>query len=465
MNPIALLLALSLGACAELPPLPVLSPPAAVPRLDQAPQIPEATFSLTLSAPLSELAALLRDQLTLPSAPDWQLVTQPKASPEVEVRYEAELLEPEIAIAGQTLILKLRVAYFGALRARVHTPFGWLRLTKNSKWGDAERRAQIEVEIHTELELGADYQLRPRSSLHALSFSAPPIDKLCAGGSFKICVPAETAAGPIHAELERRIRPRAESALTRVDQLVSERASLAAAAERMWRRLNAPGPALGSGESPQLRPRALSISPPFVAGDQASVVLNIFASPIFTREPPAPSPPLPALSVAAPSATVVPLDWIESVAALNQGLTRALRAQASGEEGLPTKLTLLGPAAGTGRYLFALELARAGQVRSVYAEATLLPAGDQLKLDAVSLTPESAQLLALAKVDAATFTAAICSVGYRPSAALAERVNGLRGLLSESIAPLPIAVLSDVRPTLVSVHSANEGLWLHAELR
>jgi len=84
------------------------------------------------------------------------------------------------AAAGQTLILKLRIAYFGALRARVHTPFGWLRLTKNTKWGDAKRRAQIDVEIHTELELGADYQLRARSSLHALSFSAPRQSWSCA---------------------------------------------------------------------------------------------------------------------------------------------------------------------------------------------------------------------------------------------------------------------------------------------
>lgn len=458
-------LALSCAACSHLPPLPVVSAPTPSMRVEAPPAERDATFSFMLTVPLSELEALLRDQLSLPSAPDWQLVTEPKESPEVEVRYEAELLPPQIAITGSTLIVKLQVAYFGSLRARVHTPFGWLRLTKGTHWGDRDHRALIEVEVHTNLEVSADYQLHAQSSLHEVKLTAPPIDQLCAGGAFKVCVPAETAARPIHAELERRIRSRAEGGLTHVDEQVRERASLAPAAQRMWDQLSSAGPALASGETLQLRPRAIALSPPFIQGDQVALAINLLAAPRFSSEPAPPASPLPPLVVSLPGSTFVALSWLEPFSAISDGLSAAARAQANDDGQLPTALELLGPAQSEGRFLLALGLAREGQARKVYGEAELTCTGEQLKLGAVSLTAESERLLALAKIDRATFLGAASGLGYRPSAALDARTRSLRTLLTDSVAPLPIDPLANARPNIVAARSGPGGVWLEAELR
>jgi Domain of unknown function (DUF4403) len=469
MNRVILVIALALswGACTHLPPLPKLAAPIPGARVDAAPAEREATFSVLLSAPLSELEALLRDQLTLPSAPDWQLVTEPGKSPEVEVRYEAELLAPQIAITGQTLVLKLQVAYFGALRARVHTPFGWIRLTKNTRWGDSERRGMIEVEIHSALELGTDYQLRAHSTLEDVKLTAPPIDALCAGGAFKVCVPAEVAAAPIHRELERRIRDKVDAGLARVDEQVAERASLTGFAERMWQHWFTAPVALASGERLQLRPHALFLSPPFIAGDQLAVALSFSASPIFQNEAPSAAPALPPLQVVSPDATLktlVPLTWHEPLAAISTGLSVAVRLIPSQDGQTPTQIALLGPAPNADRFLVALSLEREGQARTVYGEAALLCEGDSLKLTALSLSADSENLLALAKVERATFLAAASSAAYRPSQALDQRTRSLRALLAESLSPLPIDPLPNIQTRLVSARSAEDGVLLEAEL-
>jgi hypothetical protein len=462
---LVIVLALSCAACSHLPPLPVATAPTPSARVEAAPAERAATFSFMLSVPLSELEALLRDQLSLPSAPDWQLVTEPKESPEVEVRYEAELLTPQIAIVGSTLIVKLQIAYFGSLRARVHTPFGWLRLSKGTHWGDRDQRALIELEVHTNLELAADYQLHAQSSLHEVKLAAPPIDQLCAGGAFKVCVPAEVAARPIHAELERRIRSRAESGLAHVDEQVRERASLASAAQRMWERLSAAQPALPSGETLQLRPRAIALSPPFINGDQVALAINLSAAPRFSIEPAPPASPPPSLGVEPPGSTFVPLSWLEPFAAIGEGLSVAARAQANEDGQLPTQIELLGPAQSEGRFLLALGLRREGQARKVYGEAELVHAGDQLKLGAINLTADSERLLALAKIDRAAFLAAAGSLAYRPSAALDARTRSLRALIADSLAPLPIDPLASVQPNIVATRSGPGGVWLEVELR
>jgi hypothetical protein len=466
MNRVILVIALALlsSACMHLPPLPQPSAPAPSARVDAPPGTREATFSILLAAPLSELEALLRDQLTLPSAPDWQLVTEPGKSPEVEVRYEAELLAPRIALSGQTLTLKLQVAYFGALRARVHTPFGWVRLSKGTQWGDAERRGIIEVTIQSVIEVGPDYRLHAQSLLQDVKLSAPPIDQLCAGGAFKICIPAEVAARPIHAELERRIRARVEPGLARVDEQVSERASLARVAERMWQHLFSATGALASGEHLRFGAHALMLSYPFLLGDQLAVVLSISAAPVFDNQPAAPATELPPLVVAAPGATFVPLGWLEPFVAINAGLSSAVRLLPRTDEQTPTEIRLLGPAPSESRFLVALGLERAGQKRTVYAECALSFAEDSLKLDALTLSDESERLLALAKIDRATFLAAAGRASYRPRAALDARVRSLRALIADGLSPLPIDPLPNVQARIVSARAAQGGILLEAEL-
>jgi hypothetical protein len=463
---LATVLALSCVACTHLSPLPQPVAEATVARVDAAPAEREATITVTLSAQRSELEALLRDQLSLPSAPEWQRVSEPDKSPELDIRYEAELLPPQIELQGQTLVLKLQVAYFGALRARVHTPFGWLRVTKGTSWGDAEHRGLIEVDIHTTLALGEDYQLHAQSVLHDVRLTAPPIASLCAGGAFKVCVPAEVAARPIHDELERRIRARVDAGLAQVDQQVRERSSLTRFAQRLWEGLHGTGQALPDGARLSLRPRALSLGFPAMEGDQLVIALGIRAAPLFQGEPAEAVAPLPPLRVESPGPTTIALTWLEPFDAISSGLSAKL-SPASGDrpESSPTRLALLGPAASEGRFVVALGLEREGQVRSAYGEASLLAVADSLKLDGLRLTPDSERLLALAKIDQATFLAVASSASYRPSAALDARIQSLRSLIAESLAPLPIDPLAHVQARIVSARAAQGGLLLEAELR
>lgn len=468
MNRVSLvaLLAVLSAACSHLPPLPQPVAPLPAVRID--PPLPprEANFALSLAVPVSELVSLLRDQLTLPSAPDWQLVTAPGKSPEVEIRYEAELLPPQIALQANTVSLSLQVAYFGSFRARLHTPFGWVRLTKNTKWGDAERRGLIEVQIQAALELSPDYRVHSQSTLHEVKLTAPPIDELCAGGAFKVCVPAETAAGPIHRELERRVRERVEAGLRKVDEQVAERASLTRLAQHMWEQLSGSSRTLPSGETLRFDPRTLSLSYPLLVADQIMIILNIGAVPTFQSGAGGPSTALPPLVVAAPGSTRVPLSWVEPLGAISAGLTQAVRLAAADSEQVPTQIELLGPASEASRWLVALKLAREGQERTVFGHAALgFPGGDALKLSEITLTRDSEDLLSLARIERSAFLSAAEGALYRPSAALNSRVAALRGALADSVAPFPVDPLPNAQVQLLSARAAQGGVLLEVELR
>jgi hypothetical protein len=168
--------------------------------------------------------------------------------------------------------------------------------------------------------------------------------------------------------------------------------------------------------------------------------------------------------VAEPGATLVPLNWLESLPTVSAGLSTAVRLAPSDDGKTPTKIDLLGPAASEGRFLVALGLEREGQARTAYGEGTLALAGDTLRLDALTLTPESEQLLSLAKVDKEIFLSAASAASYRPSAALDARVRSLRALIADSLAPLPIDPLPNAQTRLVAARAAGNLLWLEAEI-
>jgi hypothetical protein len=201
-----------------------------------------------------------------------------------------------------------------------------------------------------------------------------------------------------------------------------------------------------------------------VAGDQLAVVLGIRATPIFNSEPPTLASALPALSVAEPGATLVPLNWLEPLATVSAGLSNAVQLTPSDDGQTPTKIELLGPAVSEGRFLVALGLSREGQTRTAYGEAALALEADKLRLDALSLTPDSEQLLTLAKVDKESFLKAASAASYRPSAALDARIRSFRALIADSLAPLPIDPLPNAQARLVSARAAGNVLWLEAEL-
>jgi hypothetical protein len=134
------------------------------------------------------------------------------------------------------------------------------------------------------------------------------------------------------------------------------------------------------------------------------------------------------------------------------------------DEQTPTKIDLIGPAASAGRFILALGLEREGQARTVYGEASLSAVDDSLKLDALSLSADSERLLALAKIDRATFLAAASSASYRPRTSVDARIRSLRALIADGLAPLPIDPLPNVQARIVSARASAGGILVEAEL-
>ncbi|MFM2419997.1 MAG: hypothetical protein RL385_4720 [Pseudomonadota bacterium] len=460
---LALVAALPL-ACARPQPLPQLVAPAVVPRADPLPEIGVSTLRIPVGMPIADLQQLLREHLTLPNLDDYQVVSDAGQSPEVAIRYAAELLPPELSSEGDVLHVQVPIAYYGSFRARAKTPFGWVWLTKGTHWGTPEAQGRIDVSLDVRVGVGGDWTLSSASELRALRFTAPPVEKVCTGGLFKVCVPAEWVAERVHQELDRRVRERVERGLAEVDAQARERVNLSGLASQVWARLQAAQSMAGMGEALYVAPEQLGISPPEVRADALVSDLRVWCRPGFA--PPAQS------ALPAPAGAEWPGDHVEwlSVATL-EALQAEFRAAGASGPRLPTGqrvtgFSLLGTASEPGRWLLGIALVDDAERNfTLYGAATLHAEGTALHVDDLLLLPESERLATTAKLrsrDLAESVARAVRVELQP--VLDVHVGALRSALSGAISPWPTYPLAEARVQLVGVFAVAGGMALHLRM-
>ncbi|HEX6244589.1 MAG TPA: DUF4403 family protein [Polyangiales bacterium] len=454
---------LASAGCAHRGPLPVLVAPAAVTREDALPELPGSSLVIPLSVPVAALTQLVQERLSIPSAPDWLQVTSEGDSPEVGIRYHAELGELQLQPEGPVVHTTLLIRYFGSFRARAKLPFGWTWLTKNTAWGSRERPGTIAIRVGTRLTLAPDWQLRAESVLEDVVLTAPDVDKLCAGKVFRVCVPIEVARGQVHAELERQVRARAADGLHELDAQLMQHADLQSLAQRVWQRLQEPREA-ADGTRLSLSPETMTLSHPRVQADQLVIDLSVQGRPRWSAEAQVQPRALPAAAEPSAASNALHVTLALARTTLSERLTAALASEPNDAGYRVTALRLLGPALTPARWLLSVTLASDARSGELYVEAGLEPHGATLHLTAVQPLPGAQPLLDATDFDAAQLANALA----RPadlSPDLARPLAEVRALLAASVSPWPVSPLVGVTARLESVYAARDGVVLTAVAR
>lgn len=457
--------ALAGAASCRHQPLPVVQAPTVSAREDALPTPPLSTLVIPLSVPLSALQQLLQERLQLPGEADWRNVTAEGESPEVAIRYQAELAEAQLASAGNVVHTTLPIRYHGSFRARAQTPFGSIWLTKNTRWGSRERPGTIALTISSELSIDGSWQLASHSTLTQVALTAPDVDKLCAGKVFKVCVPVDMVKGRVHRELEQQVRARAEPGLRELDAQVAARVDLPALARAVWQRLQAGLTA--DGETLLLAPEGLALGHPAVTGDAVVAELRVWARPRWSAEGTPVASPLPPPSELGGSANDVHLSLALPFPALSQGLSTGLAALPASARGYRVSaLSLIGPAASPQRYLLAIALSDDDDSSATaYGEASLLLEGASVGLSDVQLGTSSEPLLAAAGYPPAELSAQLAQLRQPLAPQLDARLNALRALLASSVSPWPASPLPGVATVLTAAYAGRDGVTFTAVAR
>ncbi|MFT3924108.1 MAG: DUF4403 family protein [Myxococcales bacterium] len=448
------------SACAHRPPLPVLPPPAVRPRTDGVPPLPLSTLVVPLAVPLSGVQDVLRQRLVIPSVKDWQQVTPPGESPEVGIRYQAELGAARFATTGSLVRTSLPIHYYGSFRVRAKTPLGWLWLAKNVAWGSKDKRGTIELAVDSELSVSPAWQLSTRSSLGGVTLTAPDVEKLCAGKIVKVCVPVEVVRDRLHRELDKQVRERASAGLAELDGQAAARTNLAGIAQEVWSRLQA-SVAQGQGDPLWLRPEGMALSSLVVSDDALRSELRVWARPGWGTSV-SDARPLPAAAELGPPAEDVYFDTRLGLQAVSDGFSHILSAlPANGDDIRLERIDLLGPAEAPGRWLVAMRLADDDRSATVYGDALLLPEERALRLSELQLTEASTALVVTAGFKPATFVelvdqAARCALDE----VLDGRLAAVRGALAESVAPWPVSFSSSTRASVQAAYADQDHVLL-----
>lgn len=445
-------------------PLPVLSVPAITERSEVVPAAPLSTLTIALSVPLAALQELAQQRLQIPGEADWRTVTGDGESPELGIRYQAELATPLLRSEGQTLRTSLPFRYHGSFRARAKTPFGWIWLTKNTRWGSREQPGTIELMISSQLSVDGNWQLSAHSTLTDVALTAPDVDKLCAGKVFKVCVPVEMVRERVHRELEQQVRARAEPGLAELDAQLPARVDLPALARDVWQRLSA-GLAK-NGETLGLAPEGMSLGAPTVMEDAVVAELRIWGRPRWSREPLPAASPLPPPTELGQGSNDLHFTVMASLDELSQGLSVGLAGAAqTGADYRLSTVQLLGPAASAQRFLLAITITDGDSSALAYGEASLLIDGQSVGLSDLQLFADSQPLLAAAGYSPAALVATFSALRHSLTPQLDDRLNGLRNLLASSVLPWPVSPLAGVKATLQAAYVTGSTLTFSVTAR
>jgi hypothetical protein len=442
-------------------PLPVVSAPAVAEREDTVPDAPLSTLIIPLTVPLPLLYQLIQERLQIPGEADWRTVTREGQSPEIAIRYQAELSTPKITIDGRTVHITLPIRYFGSFRARARTPFGSIWLTKNTRWGNRERPGLIELTVSSELAIDADWQLHSHSSLTGVELTAPDVDKLCAGKLFKICVPVDEVKERVHRELEQQIRALAEPRLQELDAQVAARADLPTVARRVWRRLQAGSSA--NGDTLALAPERMSLGYPTVTTDAVIAELRVWGRPRWSSAAFPEAIPLPPPAETDKAVNDVHFTVMSRLMNLSQGFSNGLASLPENRDGFRiSEVKLVGPAAGAQRFVLAIQVSDGDVSSTAYGETSLLLDGASVGLREVLLSDTSSPLLAAAGYTPADLVALLSQLRCPLAPLLEARLSGLRALLANSISPWPANPLQGVRATLEAAYATRGGVTFSA---
>jgi hypothetical protein len=400
---------------------------------------------------------VLRQKVTLPSVAEWSQVTPPGDSPEISVRYQADLGDPAVAASGMRVRTTLPIHYFGAFRARARTPFGWLWLTKDTPWGTSARRGTIEVQVDTLFSVSPDWRLGVRSSLADLRLKAPPVEKLCTSGVFKVCVPAEWVRERVHREIDRQVRAQASRGLAEADAQISSGLDLARLVNVVWERLHAEVPE-ERGETLAIAPRGLALGPAMVRGDSLLLELVIWSQPQWAVAHHQAPTALPSATQLAATGRDEHLDIPVSLAALSERMTKGLRAAAPGTREVASELKLLGPADEPGRWLIGLVLAEPYASRLVYGDATLALEGADLGLGDPHWSSASHGLLVAAGLSPDELARELAQRAHGDLTDLVRPpFDALHQALASSVSPWPVQ-FEESSTSLEAAYAADTGV-------
>lgn len=456
----ALALLTTAAACGPQLPPPE-TPPTASARVQSPPALPPSQLRLPLGVPVQMLEELLTHAVALPNQPNFERVSAPGTSPEVDVRYQTRLGAVKLQGHGDALEARVEVLYHGELRVRVKTPFGWVWLTKGSPWGSRDKPGRIEVRVESKLSVTPDWHLKAKSRLSAVKLTAPPVARLCTSGMIKVCVGADEATRRVHAELDAIVRREVGAALAQADRAVAQRAEVAQLARQLWQRLQTPAQDL------VLAPEALAVAAPAVRDDQLMLDVRVRARPRFDASAIATQAPLPApgrMQAADDGAHFAwPLPWASWSVALSEA-TRPLKLS-------PSKLKVqqvdvLGAAEAADRYWWAVTLADGDRSHVLHLSVALRPGGERLSVVQPELTPASRKRLSALGLDADGFARSLVKASSLSlNTLLAEPLGKLERQLRRSASPLPVNSLRDSGLRLDGAYSVDDGLLLQVTTR
>jgi Domain of unknown function (DUF4403) len=454
------------AACARPLPLPAVPVPALSPRADALPELAHTTLSAQVAVATADVLGLAREQIALPSAPEFTQVSPQGDSPEIAVRYGSTLLAPSVANDGDALLLHVPVAYHGAFRVRARTPFGWVWLTKGTDWGTEAAPGRIDVTVRSRIAIADDWSVTSHSELASLELTAPPIAQLCTRGVIRVCVPASWAEERVHAELGRRIREELVPSLGRLDALARERIPLAPVLTHAWAELHRAHAAGRGAPSLRLAPEALQLTAPRVRGDQLALEVRLWLRP-HEGEGGARAVVLPAPSHAAFPGDVLHararIPFTELSEALAQQLARDPLGVAEGVR--LAAVALLGAHAQPGRFVLGLTLTEEERSYTAYGDATLVPRGADLTVSELHLHTDSVRLLALVGLAPERLAQRVAdgvTVDLAPW--LEPRARAVADAITAALAPWPAAVRA-LRLTATGIYAQPEAVMVDFEGR
>jgi hypothetical protein len=419
---------------------------------------------IPLTVPLPLLQQLVQERLQLPGEAEWRTVTSEGQSPEIGIRYQAELNAVNFAIEGRTVRVTLRILYYGSFRARARTPFGSIWLTKNTSWGSRERPGVIELTMSSDLTIDADWQLHSRSSLTGVALTAPNVDKLCAGKAFKVCVPVDMVKDRVHREIEQRVRALAEPQLPELDAQVAARVDLPAIARGLWRRLQEGLSA--NGDTLALAPERISLGYPAVTGEAVTAELRVWGRPRWSVATSPNATPLPPPAEVDGAANDIHFIVMSRLSDLSQGLSAGLTSLPQNDDDYRVReVKLVGPAAGAGRFVLAITVSDGENSSTAYGETSLLLDGTNVGMREVQLSDASSPLLTAAGYTPADLVALLSQLRCPLASLLEARLSGLRSLLASSISPWPTNPLQGLRLTLEAAYATRGGVTFSATAR
>jgi hypothetical protein len=352
-----------------------------------------STLTLPLSADLTTFEPLVREaieqQLALEQK-DWTRVTDKGDSPEIETRMHARLEPPALAVHKGTLRIAVEIAYWGDVRGRAKTPFGWIWLTRSEDWGTKAAPGRIKLTVSIRPRIGEDLSFDTHSELEDVVFDAPPGEKLCTDTLIRVCISREEAAARVHKELGREIRSQAPALLRTLDARIEREVALRPFVSQALKVLASP-----DAHDLSIRVRELALGP--LGGKRSQLRMDAELGLVVElgaqRAHDAAIPP-----VEAPRGRDNELVFDAKVgyAGLGEDLTRALGDIRAGELSL-RRVAVPGAATSGGQLMLALTLQREQDALTVYATAEPQLAGDVLTLASVQIDEASrAALLSLA---------------------------------------------------------------------